>query len=99
MIKNVYGSSCKVPVILVRYYLDLNFFRHILEKSNTKFHENPSSGAKLLQSEGRMDRRTERRDEANGTFWSHHSTEPYCQQQLLNSNILCIAISLFNLEF
>jgi hypothetical protein len=44
MIKNVYRSACKVPVILFRFQRNLNFSWQIFEKySQTKFHENPSS--------------------------------------------------------
>jgi len=58
MIKKVYWSSCKVPVILVRFELNLNFLRQIFEKhSNIKFHENPSSWQPncSMRTEGRTD--------------------------------------------
>jgi len=43
MVKNVYRSSSKVPVILI--LLKTEFSRHIFEKYlNVKFRENPSSG-------------------------------------------------------
>jgi len=44
MIKDVYWSPCKAPVILVRVLKKLEFSRQIFEKYlNIKFHENPSS--------------------------------------------------------
>ena len=56
MIRNVYWSSCKVPGILVRFELSLNFPRLIFEKySNTKFYGNQSSES------GQTDGQTRRR--------------------------------------
>jgi len=41
--------------------MKLEFYRHIVEKSsNIKFHENPSSGSRVVPC-----RRTDRHDEAN----------------------------------
>jgi hypothetical protein len=49
VIKNVYRSACKVPVIVVRFELKLTFLDRYFEKcSNTKFHENPSSGSQVV---------------------------------------------------
>jgi hypothetical protein len=49
MIKNVKSSSCEVPVIRVRCQWNLDFPREIFEKYwNIKFHENPSSGSRVL---------------------------------------------------
>ena len=43
---NVSTSSCKVPVIPVRFLIKLEFSKHIFEKSsNIIFHENMSSGS------------------------------------------------------
>jgi hypothetical protein len=48
--------------------MNLEFSGQIFEKyPNIKFHENPSSGSWIVQCE-RMDRRTDRHDEANSRF-------------------------------
>jgi len=64
MIRDVYCSSRKVPDILVRFSLYLlDCSRQILEKySNIKFHENPSSGNRVVPW-GRTDGRTDIHDE------------------------------------
>jgi hypothetical protein len=37
MTKNVYWSSCKVPAVLVRYVMKLEFSRQIFEKKILKY--------------------------------------------------------------
>ena len=49
IIINVNRSSCKVPVILARFKINLDFLRrHSMKYSNAKFHENPSSGSRFV---------------------------------------------------
>jgi hypothetical protein len=61
---NVHRSSCKVPVILVRFLWNLNFlYRFSKKSSNIKFHENMSSGSLVVpcgRTDGRTDRQTDR---------------------------------------
>ena len=62
IIKNSHGSSCKVPVILVRFQWNLNFldrFQKNLEISN--FTKILSVGDQLFDADGQ----TERHDEVN----------------------------------
>jgi len=63
--KTVCWTSHKVPVILARFWQYLNSSRQIFAKySNTKFHENPSSGSRVVPF-GRTDKWTDRRAKAN----------------------------------
>jgi len=42
-------SSCKVPVILIRFGWNLNFRDKYLKKSSdVKFNENPSNGSRIV---------------------------------------------------
>jgi hypothetical protein len=47
--------------------MKLEFSQQIFEKSNIKFHENLSSGSRVVPS-GRMDGQTKRHDKADSRF-------------------------------
>ena len=53
MIKKLYRSSCKVPVILIRFrWWKANFLGRFSKKQNTQniaFHENPSCGRRVVR--------------------------------------------------
>ena len=69
MIKNVHWSSCEVPLFLSDF--NENWFFSTDFSKNNKFHENPSSGSRVVPC-GQEDRRTDRRDEANSCFSQFH---------------------------
>jgi hypothetical protein len=49
-------SSCKVPVVRIRFKRNLNFLDGNLEKyCNNKFHENPCIGSRCMRTEGPTD--------------------------------------------
>jgi hypothetical protein len=59
IIIKAYWSARKVPVIFCRVLIKAEFSRQIFRKfSNIKFHENPSSGSRLIPW-GRTDRQTD----------------------------------------
>jgi len=47
--------------------MKLEFSQQVFEKSNIKFHENPSSGSRVVPC-GRMDGQKNRHDEADSRF-------------------------------
>jgi len=62
--KSAYWSSCKVSFILVRFWRNLNLINRFSEKnpSYIKFHENPSSGSRVVppgRTNERKDKRTD----------------------------------------
>jgi hypothetical protein len=64
MIKNVYWPSCKVPVILDRFWWNSNFLNRIYKRhSDVKFYENLPSGSPVF-----VCGRTDIYDEANRRF-------------------------------
>jgi hypothetical protein len=66
---NILRSSCKLPVILVRFLMKFEFSRQIFEKYlNIKFPENPSSESRDIpcgRTDTQTDRPTDRHDDAN----------------------------------
>jgi len=73
VITDVYRSSCKVPVIVVRFQRNYNFLdRFFFEKySNVKFHEIPPSGSPVV-----LCGRTDRHDETNSLLFATLQTRP-----------------------
>jgi len=68
MITNSYRSSCKVPVIIVRFLMKIELSSDLSENySNTKFHINPSSESRAVPC-GRTNGRTDRHDKVNNSF-------------------------------
>ena len=71
IIINVFGYSCKVPVILIGILTKIELSRQIVEKyKNVKFHENSSNGSRVFpcgQADRRTDGRTDRRNDINLT--------------------------------
>jgi len=66
MIRNVYRSSCKVPVILVRFEWNLDFIDR--GSKNTQifnFVKFLPVGAEVFHADRQADRQTDRQDEAN----------------------------------
>jgi hypothetical protein len=69
MIRNLYRSSCKVPVILVRFYWNFNFHDRFSENTQIQnFMKFRPLGAELFHADGRTDGQTDRHDEANSRF-------------------------------
>jgi len=73
MIKNVYWSSCKEAVILFPILMDLYFPRQIFKNTQiSNFTKIRPVGAELFhadgQTDGRMDRRTDRHDKTSSRF-------------------------------
>ena len=63
-----YDQKCKAPIIPVRFLINLAHSRQIFEKySNIKFHENPSSGSRVVPC-GQKDGQTDGHEEANSRF-------------------------------
>jgi hypothetical protein len=56
MIENVYWPSCKVPVILVRFQQNLNFFNRLSKNPQIpNFMQIHSMGVELFRADGRTD--------------------------------------------
>jgi hypothetical protein len=66
---NVPGSSCNVPVILVRFERNLNFLDRFSKNTHiSNLKKIRPVGAELFHSDRQTDRQTDRHDEANSRF-------------------------------
>ena len=64
-VKNIFWFLFEILLILVRFFFKLGFSILVLVKySNTKFHENPSSGGRVVPCG-----KTDRHDETNSRIW------------------------------
>jgi hypothetical protein len=61
MVKNVFRSSCKVPLILARFEQKVNFYSRFTKIffSETKFYSIRPVGAEVLHSDGRTEGQTD----------------------------------------
>ena len=81
VIKNLCRSSREVT-LFCQIEVNLELSRQSFEKYwNTKFHENPFSGAELFHTDERLDGRTDRQDKANSRF-SQFANAPKSKQVL-----------------
>ena len=69
VINLLHRSSCKVPVVIVRFKLNLNFLERFSENPHiSNFMKIGPVGAELFRADRRTDARTDRHDEANSRF-------------------------------
>jgi len=86
----MYRSSCKVPLLL--FLLDFKwiwaFLRDSRKITNIKFHENPSSGSRVVPC-GRMDRRADWHKEANIRFSQFCESAKKVSEAIINIHSKC----------
>ena len=94
MVRNVYGSSCKVGVILVRFEWNLNFLNIFSKSIQIPIPwQTVQGGVELFHS----DRRTDRNDEANSYFSKFCKSEVWTNFKILLSPLFyCIIIFRFH---
>jgi hypothetical protein len=90
MIKDVYRSLCKEPIILVRFSNELEFSRQIFEKSsNTKFHKNPSRRNRVFPC-GQTGGPKDRHYQANSGFRNFENVPKNDTKMILRSVVASI---------
>jgi hypothetical protein len=99
IITNVNRSTCKVPVILVRFWLNLNFLSRFYKSTHTwSIMKIRPAGTEVFREDRWTDRQTDRHDEASGRFsqfcerswWSGHRSVVLC------FSTVCFKIPLWN---